>query len=203
MSADRSHDRHVALRVVLDYLDQKLGAAARADVDEHLGRPCAVCRERVRAVGELLETMRLDRTSEVPDWLHARAVAVFAGQEHPTGVRGLLAALAELVFDSHTAPLAAAARRSVGEARRLRFALADHLLDCELERESATTQMLRGRLVTEDPALWTLAVSVGGERRQADPDANGAFALASLPHGALDITVEGPAGRFRLPAIEP
>ena len=195
-------DRHLDLRSVLDYLDQRTDAAARRAVDEHLARPCAACRERVREAGELLETMRLDRTGDVPAGLHAHAIAAFRQFAPPGLARRLVESVAQLVFDSLSSPLAAPARRSVGEARRLRFGLADQFVDLELEREGASTLSLRGRLQAEDPALWTLEVCSCSERFETRPDAAGAFVFANLPMGPLDVSVEGPDARFRLPSIE-
>ena len=83
MKYDRTRDRHLDLRTVLDYLDQKLDAGGRRLADEHLGRPCTTCLEHVREVGEVLETMRRDHSGEVPAWLRARALAVFEAVERP------------------------------------------------------------------------------------------------------------------------
>lgn len=201
MSPLAPRDRHLDLRTVLDYLDGHSDAAARRAVDEHLARPCADCRERVRQTGELLETMRLDTSLEVPAALHALARGAFEPLVRPGPAVRLVEALARLVFDSLATPLPAAARRSVGEARRLRFQLGETSLDLELEPEGGATQSLCGRLETQDPALWRLVVRSGGERFDVRPDAGGAFALANLPAGALEVSVEGPGVLFRLPTI--
>jgi hypothetical protein len=186
----------------LDYLDELLDGKRRREVEDHLARPCGTCREKLRALGDLLETMRRDRTGEVPSWLHDRALAVFTPSEQISPARRLLESLAELVFDSLSSPLPAAVRRSVGEARRLRFRLGGNALDIEVEREGAATVSLRGLLDALDPALWTIEVQAGGERRTARPDASGEFALEDVPAGELTLHVTGPAGRFRLPTIE-
>jgi hypothetical protein len=203
MTSSPSPSRHLDLRSVLDYLDHTLPAAGRREVEDHLGRPCSDCRERVREVGELLETMHHDRTGEVPAWLHERALAVFEPREQVARARQILEALAELVFDSLATPLPAATRSSVGEARRLRYRLAGHALDLELEREGASTQSLRGRIEAADPALWTVEVIASGERFVALPESGGEFALGGVPASTLEVVVTGPAGRFRLPGIEP
>ena len=203
MTHPSPRERHLDLRTVLDYLDRKLDAAGRCAADGHLGRPCTACRERVRSVGELLETMRHDRAGEVPAWLRQRALDVFAAREQPSAAQRLVEALAELVFDSLRSPLPAAARRSVGEARRLRFTLGTDTLDLELEPEGGATQLLRGRLEAADPALWTLHVFAGAERVTARPDANGDLLATDLPAGTLQLRLEGPAGSFRLPPVEP
>jgi hypothetical protein len=203
MSSSPPRERHLDVRTVLDYLDRKLDTPGRREADGHLGRPCATCRERVRSVGEVLETMRNDRVGEVPAWLHQRALDVFQAYAQPSAARRLVEALAELVFDSLRSPIPAAARRSVGEARRLRFQLGADALDLELEPEGSATQLLRGRLETEDPSLWTLEILAGGERVTARPDANGGVLATDLPAGALQLRLEGPAGSFRLPPVEP
>lgn len=202
MSPLAPRDRHLDLRTVLDYLDGHADASARRAVDEHLARPCPDCRERVRRTGELLETMRLDTSAEVPADLHALALAAFEPPARPHAATRLVEALAHLVFDSLAAPLPAAVRRSVGEARRLRFQLGDTPVDLELEPEGGATQLLRGRIEAEEPALWRLEVRCGRERFEARPDGGGTFALAGLPVGALDVSVEGPGVLFRLPTIE-
>lgn len=195
-------DHHLDFATTLDYLEQRLDATAARVVEEHLGRPCGTCREKLRTTGELLETMRHDRTGEVPAFLHRIAIGAFTPREQASPVKRALETLAELVFDSFTSPLPAAVRRSVGEARRLRFLLGGHALEIEIEREGASTVSLRGVLAASDPALWTLEVLVHGERRTARPDANGEFALEDVPAGELDIHVSGPAGRWRVPPIE-
>lgn len=203
MKSDRVRDRHLDTQLALDFLEQKLDEAARRRVEEHLGRPCAACRERVRSLGEMLVTMRSDRVGEVPRFLRERALALFVPAERPSLVRGLVDAVAELLFDSASQPLTAAARRSVGEARRLRFKLGTHSLDLELEREGADTVSLRGRLTATDAHLWSITVEVGSERRSAHPDATGSFVVDGLPLGPISIQLRDADERFRLPTIEP
>ena len=115
----------------------------------------------------------------------------------------LVEGLAALVFDSLRTPLPEFARRSVGEARRLRFQLGAGALDLELEPEGGSTQSLSGRIECEDPALWTLEIHAGAEVLQVRPDATGNLVASHLPAGALEIRVDGPGERFRLPPIEP
>ena len=187
----------------LDFLEQRLNAADRRQIEEHLGRPCTACREQVRSLGEILATMRSDRFGEVPRSLHERAVAVFVPSEQPSLVRGVVNAIAELLFDSSTQPLTAAARRSVGEARRLRFKLGTHTLDLELEREGASMLSVRGRLVATDAHLWSIIVEAGPERRVVHPDATGSFVIDNLPLAPLTLQLRDADERFRLPTIEP
>lgn len=194
---------HLDVRLVLDYLDRKLDTRGRERFEEHLARPCPTCRERVRAVGELMDTMLSDRSAPVPEAMRERALAAFAPSGVPKRSRPLLEVLGELMFDSFVSPLPASTRRAVGEARRMRFRLGGHALDLEIEREGATVVSLRGRLQAPEPALWTLAVQSGSERRSVRPDATGSFAIENVPAGPLEVRLNAAAGRFRLPVIEP
>ena len=203
MKQTKSRDRHLDTSAALDFLEQRLNATDRARVEEHLGRPCSACRERVRSLGEILATMRSDRAGEVPSFLHAHAVAVFVPTHKPSLVRGLVDAVAELLFDSSSQPLTAAARRSVGEARRLRFKLGTHSLDLEIEREGVSTLSVRGRFLASDAQLWSIIVEAGAERRVVHPDATGSFVLDNLPLAPLTLQLRDADERFRLPTIEP
>lgn len=203
MKQTKSRDRHLDTSAALDFLEQRLNAPDRARVEEHLGRPCTACRERVRSLGELLATMRSDRVGDVPRALHERAVSLFVPSASPSLVRGIVDAVAELLFDSTRQPLTAAARRSVGEARRLRFKLGTHTLDLEIEREGVSTLSLRGRFIAVDAQLWSITVEVGTERRVVHPDATGSFVFDNLPLAPLTLQLRDTDERFRLPTIEP
>ncbi len=202
-------DRHLDVRAVLDYLDGRLAEPGRREVEEHLARPCAACRECVRELGALLHLMRHDRVPLVPEVLRERALAAFAPTVRPSRVAPLLEQLARLVFDSMAAPLPAhggAVRRSrlrhaVGEARRLGFALGEGRLELECEAEAAGLVSLRGRLLVEDAPLHRIEVAVGTESRAVWPDAEGAFAIEDLPTGEVRLAIAGPDALFRLPPI--
>jgi hypothetical protein len=201
--ADRSRDRHLDTRAALDFLEYRLEAGERRRVEEHLGRPCDTCRERLRQLGELLTSMRDDRAGEVPHFLHERAVSVFAPAGTPSPARRFVDAIAALVFDSSVGPLTSAARRDIGQARRLRYSLGTDSVEFELEKESDSMMSVSGQLRAADARLWLLEVEVGGERRSVHPDGAGRFVLNGLPRGSLTLRLRGEAGRFRLPPIEP
>lgn len=203
MKRTQGSDRHLDTRTALDHLEQRLGAAERRAVEEHLGRPCAACREHLRELGALLELIRTDNAPEVPAWLHARATEVFVPQPQLSRVQRALGALATLVFDSLAEPLPAAARRSVGEARRLTYGLEQHSLEIELERESSQTVSLRGWLVVPDAALYDITLQVADETRRIQPDGDGSFLASGLPIGSITIQVDGPGGTWQLPVIDP
>lgn len=196
-------DPHLDTRTLLDLLDQRLDATAVARAESHLAQPCVACRERLREVGALVATLRGDRTPDVPEALTRRALAAFAPHAaQPAGER-LADAIARLLFDSFAAPLPAAARRAVGEARRLRFALGEDAIELELERDAPGTMAMRGRLTAVEPALWQLTLRAGDEVRPAAPDAWGAFAFDALPAGPCTLHVRGPERQFMLADLAP
>jgi hypothetical protein len=194
--------RHLDPARILDYLEGRAAAAAARALEEHLATPCAACRERVREAGLLLELMRSDRIPEVPAATRARALEAFAVRPVAAPAGRLAARLARLVFDSLAQPLPAAARRALGEARRLRFALGDGSIELEIEREERDAVALRGAVDLDEAALHRIEVRAGGERLVAWPDAGGRFALERVPAGRLWLTIAGPAGRFRVPPFE-
>jgi anti-sigma factor RsiW len=198
----RGSKAHLSTELVLEYLDGTLDAAGRARVEEHLGRPCAACRENVRVLGELVERMRRDRVPEVPAALRARALAMFQPTPGPSTLRGLVEQVARLVFDSQALPLAAATRRAVGAARRLSYALEAGQLEIEIEPESPELRTVRGRIQIEEPELHRIEIAIGEERFPLWPDASGAFSIEHLPAGAIEMTVAGPTGRYLLPAVD-
>ncbi len=198
----RSTNSHLDTATALDYLEGRLAGTGRDAVEAHLGEPCATCRERVRALGALMGAMRADRTPEVPAFLHERALGVFVPAAPRARATGLLERMAELLFDSLATPLSAPARRSVGEARRLRYALGAGMLELEIESESASTTTLRGRFDHPDAALGTLEARVGDEVREVAFDADGAFVIAGVPAGRIALVVSAPDGRWQLPALE-
>ena len=203
MIVNRNRDRHLQTHQVLDFLDERLGEAGKRSVEQHLGRPCTTCRERVRSLGELLAIMRRDRVGPVPPALRQRALALFAPVGGPAHARGLMDAVAELLFDSLDQPLTAAARRSVGEARRMRFKLGAHSLELEIEREGGSMIGIRGRLTTTEPDLWSIVVELGEEHHVVRPDADGSFNFIGLPLTRLTVRLFGLEEQFRLPTIEP
>jgi hypothetical protein len=195
-------DHHIDSETALDYLDHRLDAARARQVEEHLARPCAGCRERLRQLSALLQRMRLDRVPEVPATARARALEAFVPGERVSPLREAATRVARLLFDSWTEPLPAMTRRAVGEARRLRYAADDGALELECEIESPGVVTLRGRLEIAEAPLHRVEVAVGGELRTAWPDAGGAFAFERVPAGEARLLIEGPQARFRLPAID-
>jgi hypothetical protein len=203
VSANKKRDRHLETSQVLDFLEERLGEAGTRAVERHLGRPCTACRERVRALGELIAIMHQDRVGPVPPALRQRALGVFAPVERPSLGRGLVDAVAELLFDSSGQHLTTAARRSVGEARRILFGLGAHSVELEIEREGGSTISMRGGFAATDAHLWTIVVEVGEEQRVVRPDVDGSFVLNGLPLARLNMYFFGLEERFRLPTIEP
>jgi len=195
--------RHLDPRTSLDYLEGLLPGQRRREVEEHLGGPCPGCHDLMRDLGLTVERMRRDRTPEVPAWLHERALAVFRPTVSEPAVAGLMETIARLIFDSWAAPLPAAARRAVGEARRLGFELDGYTIEIEIEPESAGLLTLRGRLAGPDPMLCAIEVTAEAERFIVLPDAHGAFLLERVPAGVLNVVVSTPAGHFRLPTVAP
>jgi len=198
MPLDRRRSSHLSSERLLDLLEDRLAAGPRRAAEEHLGLPCSRCRERLRTLGALLERMRGDRLSEVPDAFRRRALDVFAERPAPEPRAPAIPTWLALAFDSLASALPAATRRAVGEARRLRFVEGATAVELECETESADQFLLRGRLDVAEPDLHRIEVTVGGERFETWVDADGAFLFEGLPRGEVQLAVTGPAGWFRV-----
>src|SRR5438876_879258 len=125
--------RHLDTRILLDYVEDRLGSAEKRKVEDHLAGSCSRCRELLHEVGRLVDVMRADRTPPVRDALRARARDVFGVHVDASAGAGDAWRVARLLFDTRIDPLPSPARRSVGEARWLRFALGDQVLEIEVE----------------------------------------------------------------------
>lgn len=201
MRRRKSPGPHLDQREVLDLLENRLDANARARFEEHLATPCSRCREAVRSAGALLEVMRRDRSEDVPESLHQIALEAFRSIPVAEREPGLVKRMARLLFDSSITPAGAVSRRAVGSSRLLRFSLGAGVLELECEHDTATSLTLRGRLEAAEPALHRLDIECGGENRTAWPDAEGCFAVEGVPRGRTRISVTGPGGRHRLPVL--
>lgn len=202
MSPDRGR-AHLLPVTLLDLLEDRLAALPRRAAEAHLGRPCAACRERLLALAELTGRMRADRMEDVPAELRRAAIQVFTPPATlPADAAGGAWRRLVMAFDSLAQPLAAAARRSVGEARRMRFELAGAVLELECEPESADQCVIRGRLAIAEPELHRIEVRARDERVRAWAEPGGAFLFEGLPRGECRITVSGPEGRFETPPFE-
>ncbi|HET9325640.1 MAG TPA: hypothetical protein VFQ05_02585 [Candidatus Eisenbacteria bacterium] len=194
--------RHLDVRLILDYLEERLDANARRNVEEHLAGSCSRCRELLHEVGRLTVAMRGDRTPPVPSEIRARALEVFGVRAERPAFAGFAWQIARLLFDSRQDPIPHAARRAVGEARWLRFALDAHELELEAEPETGDSVTIRGCLAAPDPALYRIEVTAGAESSMAWPDSAGRFSIERVPAGETSVTVQGPGQGWRLPPIE-
>jgi hypothetical protein len=193
---------HLELAVLLDYLDRRLDAASRRKVEEHLALPCSACRASLREAGGLVDLMRADRSAAVPPEVRRRGIEAYVPPRREPRGAPILVRAARLVFDSSTSPLAAATRRAVGEARRLRYEMDGVRLELECEPDAAGSVILRGRVEADEPALHRVQVTVGAERREAWVDSDGGFVLLQVPRGPAEVVLAAPGGSYRLPALE-
>ena len=201
MSPDR-RIAHLSAEAILDLLEDRLGAGDRREAEAHLGLPCPACRERLLALGALVSRMRADTMEQVPEALRRAAIDLFPGASPAVASEGAVARGFRLAFDSLTRPLAAATLRTVGEARRLRFEHGEAVLELECEPESADQCVVRGRLVSAEPELQRIEVTVRGERLEQWTGTGGVFLFEGLPRGETRLTVRGPDGPFETPPFE-
>lgn len=194
---------HLEIGTILDFLENRLDEGARKKMEEHLGEPCEACRDLLHESGLILERMRLDRGTEVPEAWRRRALELFAPSTEPARRASLRTLVARLLFDTAASPSLATTRGTVGSGRRMTFALGEGTLEVESEPEGPGVVSIRGVLRLEEPALHEIRLESGGDHRAVFPDAEGRFALGSIPSARIAIVVAGPAGRWRVPPFSP
>ena len=193
--------RHLDVGAALDHLEGRSSAGQRRAIEDHLAGSCDRCRRLLLEVSRMVESMQTDRVDAVPAQIRARALAVFPERGATATAATRPWRLALLVFDSLSDPLPAMVRRTVGEARWLRYSLGESALEMEIEPEPAGAWSIRGRLLAPDAALYRMEVQVAAEVMQVRPDAEGRFALEHVPGGEAEVLMSGPEERFRLPRI--
>src|SRR5262245_30890690 len=98
MSPER-RTSHLSTETILDLLEDRLTDARRRSAEEHLGLPCARCRESLRELGALLGRLGAGDLEAVPESLTRAALDVFPGAV-PEPKRGALEVLRwALTFD--------------------------------------------------------------------------------------------------------
>jgi len=196
----RTPDPHPDTHEMLAYLEATLEPKRRAALEAHLAGPCLDCQIRLRDCGRLVERMRSDRTPEVPEVLHRIALDAFGELRTRSASAPFAERVARLLLDTLGRPMSLAARRSVGEVRRLRFDAGGMPVELEVEMESAGRFTLRGRVDAAES--HRIRIEVGEERFEARPDAGGLFALPGLPAGRAKVAIEGSEGVWALPPFE-
>jgi hypothetical protein len=112
---------------LVDFVDDRLTPAERADVERHLSGGCEACAAGAEWYRSFAATAATDRSFDPPEWVTRRAVQLFSEAREAAaarGVRGLLARLrAALVFDSFAPGAAEVApvRSGGAEARQLLY----------------------------------------------------------------------------------
>ena len=99
--------RHLDTRTLLEYLDGRLDMGARRVVEDHLGGPCAACRDRLREIGWLVQTMREDRSVPPPESVRSRALEALGARPPLPTAAAQAWREAVLLFDSLLDPLPA------------------------------------------------------------------------------------------------
>jgi hypothetical protein len=184
---------HIKYGILLNYLEDRLSAEERRQVDAHLARPCWQCARHLTLLRAVLHTTTGDRTSAPPEEVLKRAVDI--PKTHQTRQpKPWVRVVAALRFDSHL-QLSAAATRGATRARQLLFTTEQLDIDLQIRPGRGDSdllgQMLGIRRVEEMvPVFVSLQSSAGELLRATETDPLGQFAFRQIPFGTYDLVFD-------------
>ena len=201
---------NVAWDELLDYVEDRIASARRAEVEAHLEQGCRSCQRDLTWLRSVAACMRSDDSREPPTWVKRRAVNLFkqyGPRPRPTLLERIAAAL---VFDNGLQPQLAGVRgATAAPSRQMLFTAGDIDVDVRTEpTEEQDKVTLIGQVLPQSAG----AVSLGGvevhllhARRDLFSkmtDELGEFTIGRLPHGRYRLLIRLPDKEIEIPGIE-
>lgn len=200
-------NEHFSIELWTDFARGLDVGGRRNAMQVHLDQGCAQCRQRVQVLESAWQASRLEAVSEPPEQVLARARAIFpsAPQRPASDWIGLVA---ELLFDSWTAPAAAGVRSGRIAARQLKYKAGAVEVELHVENPSGSrTLQIVGQIVTagaQNPAgqSW-VHLHAGDHSQSAECNEFGEFQIESrIAPGVrlrIDLAGRGETLELKLP----
>lgn len=193
---------------LIDYLDNKLAEAERADVAAHLASGCVACGETRDWYANVRLATSTDDSVAPPPWVFKRAVRIFDAAQRPRLAERIGQAIASLVFDSFARPALAGVRSSETANRQLLYRAGDYSIDLQISPSEETSAGLIGQVLREGEANFE---SVSGLKLEivrgknsvysAMTDEMGEFKVSGVEHGVYDLRIELSEGNITIPDL--
>jgi hypothetical protein len=183
---------HLKYETLLDYLEDRLLAEERSEVDAHLVGGCPQCKRRLSLLREVLVSIAGDNTVAPPADILKKAVGI-AGRG-PFRPKPWMRVIAALSFDSRL-QLSPAALRGVGRARQMLFTTEQVDIDLQVKPAGVDHDLLgqvlgAGHSGEAVPAFVSLQSSGGQPLRATETDSLGQFAFRQIPSGVYDLVFD-------------
>lgn len=186
---------HLKYGTLLNYVEDRLSAEDRSQVDAHLAEPCWQCARRLALLRTALRSMTGDRTVAPPEEVLKRAVDTGRQREARIERKPWLRVVAALRFDSQLQLSAAALRGGSAQARQMLFTTEQVDIDLQIKPGRADNDLL-GQMLSTDrageavPAFVSLQNSTGTLLRATETDSLGQFTFRQIPSGHYDLVFD-------------
>jgi len=181
---------HPTYETLMNYLDNQLSDAERAQLELHLSQPCQKCSVKMNRLRSVLAVAASDRTIAPPADVLKQAIALYQKQIIPT-ILPHMRVLAALQFDSRL-QFSPATFRGVTRTRQLLFATQQVDIDLQLTPEHGE-QNLVGQILGPKQnkqlslAFVSLQNKAGKLLKGTETDPYGQFAFRQILPGIYDL----------------
>lgn len=181
---------HLNYDTLLNYLENRLSAEERDQVELHLAGSCRQCDRRFAHLQTVLQSVASDRTAAPPEAVLQRAIQIGRQRKSPQR-KPWERIVAGLSFDSHL-QLSFAATRGVTRTRQMLFTTDQVDIDLQIKPGRTDSDLLGQMLSTQRPvdvapAFVSLQSNTGGLLRATETDSLGQFAFRQIPPGTYDL----------------
>lgn len=195
---------------IIDYLEGELAPAKAEVVGAHLDSGCQSCAAVSTWYNEVRSLASTDNSVEPPPWVLKRAVRLFDERgKKPGRIGRFVDAVAALVFDSNTRPLAMGVRSSTVESRQLLYESGDYHVDLQVGRGDSRSSDIFGQVLSRKEAgfdsvsgllIELLRGDIPVGRARTEP--TGEFVLKQVKRGEYDLKVHLKEGSITIKKLQ-
>jgi hypothetical protein len=185
---------HLKYDILLNYLEDRLPAQERSQVEAHLAEPCWRCGRHLALLRTVLDSVTGDRTVAPPPAVLKRAVDIGRSQRKIPKPSPWMRVVAALSFDNRL-QLSSAATRGATRVRQMLFTTEQVDIDLQIKPGVRDKDLLGQLLGTQStgevlPAFVSLQNNKGAVLRATETDSRGQFAFRQVPFGVYDLVFD-------------
>jgi len=182
---------HLKYETLLNYLENRLSAEERSEVDTHLTESCQQCDQQLVLLRTVLDSVAKDRTVAPPTAVLKQAAELRQGRNPQPKFWDRVVAV--LSFDSRL-QLSAAATRGATRSRQMLFTTEQVDIDLKLKSGRENHELLGQVLDTRQsggslPAFVSLQNNEG-QQKATETDPLGQFAFHGITSGTYDLVFD-------------
>jgi hypothetical protein len=185
---------HPSFETLLEYIENTLSPADRAEVESHLSHSCTECDQQIIRLRNVLQTIQRGETSAPPAEVFREAVALYG--KHRNGLKPFVPQIiAKLLFDSHL-QMSSAMVRGTTQTRRVLYSTKKVDIDIQITPEEGCHSLFGQVLDTKQPDDFTQAFvsmknnTTGEIIMGKETDSLGQFHFQAIPPGQYDLVFE-------------